>query len=137
MTTGSAEPIERRHRRGAVLGAGEGRGRDAFGLAQRLGEALRSFELRRGGAWPERRDPRLAKRVGDARDQRRLGPDHDQADVAASRQLDHRAAVARVDGDALGPARDAGIAGRREQRVAAWRLPQPPGERIFPSARTE
>ena len=46
---------------------------------------------------PKHRDAGRAHRVGDAGDQRRLGPDDDQVDAERGRQRGHRAAVERVD----------------------------------------
>ena len=57
--------------------------------------------------------------------------------ACAARKLDHRSVVARVDRDAFGPARDAGIARRGDELAAARRLPKPPRERILATARAQ
>ena len=60
------------------------RDRHAGGAHHVLREALRALDLRRRGARAEDRDPAAAELVGDARDERRLGPDHDEVGARAS-----------------------------------------------------
>ena len=134
---GNGEAIERRQPVGGALDANIIRRRNSVRPAQILGEALGAFELRRGRARAEHGDPGGAQRVGDPGDQRRFGPDHDQVGGRCPGELDHRRRIARVDGDALGPARDSGIAGRGDQPLAARRLPKAPGERILATARPQ
>ena len=86
-SSAGARLVERMHR--AIAG-----GRDVRAVAQRLGERLRSFELRGRLARPEHREPGGAQIVGDPRDQRRFGPDHDQIDRVRAAEIDHRRMVA-------------------------------------------
>ena len=54
--------------------------------AEVLGEALRALQLGRRLRGPEHLDAGRGQIVGEARHQRRFGPDHDQADIAFSLQ---------------------------------------------------
>ena len=81
--------------------------------------------------------PIVAQIVGEPVDQRRLGPDHDQADRVAAAEIDHGAMVGGVERDQLGMLGDAGIAGRRVELAQQRRLRELPGERMFAPARTD
>ena len=78
---GGAERVER------LLDLEQGRsahratGRNAGLIHDPLGERLRALELRGRLAGAEHRDAARAQRVGDAGDERRLRPDHDELDV--------------------------------------------------------
>ena len=132
-----AEAVERRQSIRRAVNPHIVSSRDAVGAAQVLGEALGAFELRGRRAGAEHRDRRGAQGVRYAGDQRRFGADDHETDPIALRQLDHCGGIARVCGDAFGPPRDPRIARGRDQPVAAWRLPKPPRERIFASARPQ
>ena len=80
--------------------------------------------------------PAFLQGVGNAGDERRFGADHDQLDLLALGQRDDFGDVAGIGVHAFGPARNSGIARRRNQSTAGGRLPKAPGERIFPAART-
>ena len=78
-------------------------GRHARGGHHLLGERLRALEPRSGGARPEAGDAGGRAVVGQARDQRRLGADHDQVDPGEVDLGDHRRVL-----------RDPGVAGRTQ-----------------------
>ena len=104
--------------------------------AQILGEALLPFEHRRGRARAEHREAGGARGVGDPGDERRFGADDDQVD--RSRRAPARPPLARSHGSiATQSAQRAmpGLPGAAIRFVAAWRLPKPPRQRIFASAR--
>ena len=86
---------------------------------------------------PEDRDPRVAKPVGDARDERRLRPDHDEVGGQLARQVEQALAVVGPHGMALGERGDAGIAGRRVQRRERRAARQLPRERVLARARPD
>ena len=94
-----------------------GRGRDAVGAAQILGEALGAFEPRRGPRRPKRLDAGGLQVIDDAGTQRRLRPDHDQVDAAGAAKCDYRGVIGNVERHAFGLPRDAGIAGRAIEPV--------------------
>ena len=94
-----------------------GRGRDAIGAAQILGEALGAFEPRRGPRRPERLDAGGLQIIDDAGAERRLRPDHDQIDAASAAKCDHRPMIGDVERHAFGLLRDAGIARRAIEPV--------------------
>ena len=112
-------------------------GRNAVGPAQILGEALRAFEPGRRSSGAEHGDPRSSKRIGDAGDQRRFGPDHDEIDSRAPPQFHDCLGIAGIECDTIRPSRNAGIPGRGNQLAAARRLPKAPGERILAAARAQ
>ena len=86
-TAGRTRPARPRPRP-AVVHTRAARGRHAGRGHHVLGEGLAALELRGRGGRPEAGDARGADRVGDAGDERRLGPDHDEvgADVAGERR---------------------------------------------------
>ena len=94
-------------RRLGIVEALVGRGRNAVGAAQILGEALRAFELRGGFGRPERLDARGREIIDDACGERRLRPDHDQIDLVGLAERDHRGMVRDIERHAFGLARDA------------------------------
>jgi hypothetical protein len=88
-------------------------GRDAPGCHDLLGEGFRPLNPCPGRVRPESRDPRTAHGVGDARDERRLRPDHDQIRPDMLCHADNIWWTASRDGMYLRQRRDAGIPRRR------------------------
>ena len=66
---------------------------------------------------PKTAKPGRTAYVGNACDERGLGPDDDEVDLVLPRQGGDRVAVEDVDGDAQRRRVDAGVAGRRDHRV--------------------
>ena len=123
-----AQVVLRRLRIGEAL---VGRGRDLVGAAEILGEALGAFKLRRGLAGAEGLEARGFEIVGDARAQRRLGPDHDEIDLFALGERQMPGHVLGRDVDAFGDLGDAGIAGGTEQLRAQGRGRNRPAKGVF------
>ena len=102
-------------------------------------------KLRGGLRRAEHREPLGAQRIRQAIDERRFGPDHDQADRALGAEGDHGAVVGEVEQDQLGMLRHARIArGRKELSAVPLvvfaeqaGLRQLPGQRMFASARSQ
>ena len=115
--------IERFQRLAHSIGPDISGGRNAVSRTQILGEALASFKLGGGRRRPEHRDTSGAARIGNPRDQRRLGADHHQVDRFRLRKRNHGIGIGRVDRKAARPACNARIARRSDQSCAAWRLP--------------
>ena len=118
-------------------GVGEapiGGGRNAEFGAEILGEALGAFELGRRLGRPEHFDALRFEIVGEPGHQRRLGPDHHEADLLVLAEARDRAVIAHVERHALGDRRDAGIARRAIERVEQGALRELPGERMLASA---
>ena len=126
--------VERRHCLGDRLGANIVGGRDCGSPAKILGEALGSFQLRRRGIGPEYAESGRPQRIGYPAHEGGLRSDDDEVGIDRAGQLNHCMWLARVDGDAIGPAGDARVTRRRDQASARRRLPKPPGERILPTA---
>ena len=108
--------------------AAVGGGRDAELGAEVLGEALRAFELGRGLGRAEGLDAGRRQVVGEARDQRRLGPDHDEADVVVAAERDDGRVVGDVERDASRRPRRCRHCRARSRacRAAGWpRSPRP------------
>ena len=106
-------------------------------VAERLGEGLRSFELRGGLARPETGDARGAQRVRQPGDQRRFRTDHDEIDPLTPAEGRRRPRDRRGSSAArLGDVRDAGIAGRDEQLCQPRAVPSP-GQRMLAAARAD
>ena len=101
-------------------------GGDACRLEHVLREGLRALDPRRRAARPEDRDARVAKRVCQARDERRLRADHDE--VAKPEQA---LGIPGADGVALSDAGDPGIPGGGVERLEARALGELPGERML------
>ena len=114
---GGAEVVERGLDLGAGGGAHGAAGGHARGIHDPLRERLRALELRGRLARTEHRDAARAQRVGDAGDERRLGPDHDEVDGVLVREHRDRGRVVRVEGDERRILRDAGVAGGGEDLV--------------------
>ena len=87
---------------------------------------------------PNTGDAGVPQPVGDARDERRLRPDHDQVGARASRARSSSAlAVVGAHGMAVAERRDAGIAGRGVQRGERRAAREPPRERVLARARPD
>ena len=81
--------------------------------------------------------PRVAERVGDARDQRSLGADHDEVDGVLVREDRDRRGVVRVEGDERRILRDAGVAGGGEDLVRRLLRAQGEDDGVLARARAE
>ena len=119
-----------------------GRPRDGHRLRERhagsahdvLREALRALDLRGRRARPEDRDAAAAQLVGDAGDERRLRPDHDEVGAERPRQLEQALAVLRADRVALTDPGDARVPGSRMDLLDRRALRELPGKRMLPPA---
>ena len=90
------------------------RGRHA-GVGQHLlHPRLRALEPRAGGAGTEREAAARAHRVGDAGDERHLGPDDDEVDVEVVGELRDRGGIGGSTGKHSAVCGDARVAGRGE-----------------------
>lgn len=86
--------------------------------AEILGEALRSFELRSCGAWPEHGNAGIAQRIRQAIDKRPFRPDHHEPDVVARAEGGYGGMIGNVE---IGQCRlfgNAGVAGRGIECIA-------------------
>ena len=76
-------------------------------------------------AWlgPKARTPAARRSIGEPRDQRRLRPDHHEADAVRLAERDHGGVVGTVEADAFGAGGDAGIpwGAIETARSAGWR----------------
>src|SRR5580765_6609003 len=108
--------------------------RNAGGAHDVLGEALRTLDLRRGRARAEDRDTTTAQLIGDARDEGRLGADHDEAGADRPRQLEQAVSVLRANRMTLAELRNAWIARRSVNLVDRRALRELPGQRMLPPA---
>ena len=86
---------------------------------------------------PKTGDAVAAERVGDARDERRLGPDHGEVGVEAAGEAEQRLGVVCPHRVAVAERRDARIARRGVQPGQAGRLRQLPRERMLATARPD
>jgi len=73
----------------------------------------------------------LREPIREPGDERRLRPDHGQVDALAPGEVDELAMGVDADVDAARVARDAGIAGCREQRVHQRALRDLPSQRVL------
>jgi len=80
-------------------------------------ERLRALDRRRALARPEDGQARLREAIRQPGDERRLRPDHRQIDALTAGEVDEIDVGVDADADASRVTRDAGIAGRREQRL--------------------
>ncbi len=106
-----------------------------YSRAEVLGEALGAFELRRGARRTEHLDARRFEIVGEPRHQRRLGPDHHEADSRCpcrSERPPHGPPTSSATHSAISV--DAGIARRAIERVEERALLELPGERVLAPA---
>jgi FdhD protein len=79
----------------------------------------------------------MAKLVGEARDQGRLGADDDEIDAELAGEGDERCVVVRADGVAVRERRDPRIARRGMELVAASAAGERPDEGMLPPSRTD
>ena len=116
---------------GRVVEAAIGRRGDAVFGAEILGEAFGAFELGGGARRTEHLDAGRFEIVGEPGDERRLGPDHHQADVLLPAEADHRRMIRQVERHAVGDRFDPRIARRAVEPVEQGALPELPGERVL------
>ena len=81
--------------------------------------------------------PRVAECVGDARDERSLGSDHDEIDGVLVREDRDGGRVVRVEGDERRILPDAGVAGGGEDLVLRLLRAQGEDDGVLPRARAE
>ena len=112
-------------------------GRNAETPAKILAEPFGPLELRSRATRAEGRNARGLEIVDEPGDERRLGPDDDEADRHQPAEIDHRAMVGDVDADAIGHGRDAGIAGRRKESPEPGATAQRQGDRMLATAGAE
>ena len=122
---------------GGIVEAAIGAGRNAEFGAERLGESLGALEPRGLLARPERLDAGAREIVDDAGGERRFRADHDEIDVIAPAEIDHRGVVGNVERHAFGFARDAGIARRAPEFGHQRRGRDLPRQSVFAAAGTE
>ena len=113
-----------------------GRG-NVVGFHERLGIGLGAFQLSAVGVGPEYRDAVGAQQIGHAIDQRCLGADDHQPDVALVHEAQQRLAVGDIQVDVLGDFRRAAVARRHVQHVGVRRLLQRPRDGMFAPTRTD
>src|SRR5207245_7670181 len=77
------------------------------------------------------------QRDGQARDERRLGPDDDEVDPQLQGQRDERTVVVGAHGMAVRERGDSRVAGRRVQLVEAAAAGERPGERVLAAPRSD
>ena len=118
-------------RRGRIIEAAIGRRGDAVFGAEILGEAFGAFELCRRPRRPERFHASRFEIVGEAGDERRLGPDHHKPDVLLFAEGDDGFMVSDVERHAFGDLRDPGIARRAIEPIQHGALLELPGERML------
>ena len=116
--------------------AGVASGRDAGRRAHILGEAFRPLQLRCFLIGTKNGDTGVTQAVAQATDQRRFGPDYDQANIVPSAERDHSRVIGDVEICQFSLLRDPGIARRRKECIAIWRLRELPRQRMFATART-
>src|SRR6185295_20133245 len=83
------------------------------------------------------RDAAVPELVGHARDERRLGPDHDEVDSERDREAEQPLAVDGPYRMACAEPRDAGIARCGVQLAERGAPGDPPGERVLARARAD
>ena len=116
--------------------AGVASGRDAGRRAHILGEALRPLQLRRLLIGAKHGNAGVTQAVAQTADQRCLRPDYGQADSVPSAERDNSRVVGDVEIYQFSLLRDPGIARRRKECIAIWRLRELPRQRMFATART-
>ena len=110
------------------------RERHAGGAHHVLREPLRPLDLRRCRTRPEHRDTGAAELVGHTGDERRLGPDHDEAGRQRARQLEQALAVLGADGMAPSDGRDPGVPWGGVDLLDHRALRELPSKRMLPPA---
>jgi exodeoxyribonuclease VII large subunit len=126
------EPPRRRRRRGAETLIGGCR--NAGGAAQILGEALGTFEARRGSARPKGLDAGSFQIIDNTGAKRRFRTDHDKIDTIVAAKADHRGMIGNIELGAFRLLRNAGIAGGAEQPIDQRTCRHFPGQRVLASA---
>ena len=112
-------------------------GRDAGRLHHLLREPLRALDACSGGRRAEDRDTGVAKCIGDAGDERRLGPDDHELGIERPCEPEQPVAVVVRDGMAGGERRDARVAGGGVQLRQRGGRREPPRERMLATARAD
>jgi hypothetical protein len=79
----------------------------------------------------------MAELVGEARDERCLGPDDDEVDPELAGERDERDVVVRAHGMAVGERRDSRVAGSGMQLVEVAAAGERPGERVLATSRPD
>ena len=116
----------------AVVGRGHaGRGHDL------LGEGLGALQPRRRAARPEAGDAGLGQRVGQAVDERRLGPHDHEVHRLVARSRDQPVEVVDAELERARIPRDAGVARRGEEVGRGRRAPQRPHDGVLAPARAD
>ena len=126
-----AESVEGGVEMSGVVDDLTGRGAHARGGHHVLGERLRALDAGGLPGRAEAGDPGCADGVGDAEDQRHLGPDHDQVGAEPLGQFDDGLAGGDVDVVLVGDGRGAGVAGGDCQPVHLGVSPQRQQQRMF------
>ena len=111
--------------------------RDVELAAQILGETLGAFELRRCTRWAEHLEAGCLQIVGDARNQRRLWPNHDEIDLEFFGKPNDRRMIGQIDRHALRDFSNAGVAGRTIQLAQQRTGTDRPCQRVLTPAGTE
>src|SRR6202030_1920005 len=104
---------------------------------KRLCKSLGPFEPRRLLARPERLDARAGEIIDDSRRKRRFRTDHDELDLMALAEIDHRGMIGDVERHTFGLARNAGIARRAPEFGHQRRGRDLPRQSVFAAAGTE
>ncbi len=125
---------ERRDRAVLAVDAFIGGSRNPGPLAEILGKAFRSFQLRRLLTRSEYRISLHPQIVGEAIDQRRFRPDHHQADRMTQAEIHHGAMIRDIQIDQCRMLGYAGVAWRGIKGRKAGRLRQLPGQSMFAAA---
>ncbi len=114
------------HRLGECRRSGHSRGGH-----DRLGERLRALDRRGDARRAEYQDAHGSEKVGEAGNERYLGPDDDEVDLERAREAEHGLVVVRADRVTLPESRDAGVAGCGVQLRQQRRLDELPGQRVL------
>ena len=104
--------VEIGERRCLVIEAAICRGRETVGVHEMLAERLAALDAGSCGTGTEAGDTRLTHDIGDTRDQRGLGADHDKTDTVLLRETGHCGTVTDVECDVAGDLGGATVARR-------------------------
>ena len=130
--------VRKRGLGGHGIGKGLGlAGRNARGVHDLLGEALRALQPRTGGNGAERDDAFRRERVHEPRYERRLGADHDEVRTLRLRPGDDSGNVLRLEVDVRRHGARAGVARCAEELVALRILGEPPRDGVLAPARSD
>ncbi len=122
---------------GGIAEALIGGGWNSVGLAEVLGEPLRTLELGGSLARAERLETGSGEVIDDADGERRFRPDHHKIHLVGLAEIDHGLMVCDIERDAFGLLRDPGIARGAPQFGQQWRAGDFPGQRMFASTGAE